>query len=317
MKTIKHIKYGSPKSLIIAEESTPLVKDNEVLIKVHYASVNPLEWRKVRGTPILVRFSEGLFHPKEWRLGRDLSGTVVEVGKNVTEFEIGDAVFGLAKGSFSEYVSTKTNLITKKPENVSFEEAAAVSLAGVTALQVLKLGKITTGKKILINGASGGVGHFAVQLAVALGAEVTAVCSHSNMEFVKKLGAKSVIDYKQHDYTSTNERYDLIIDNIANHSLTSNKKILTSTGICVIVGFKSLLKMLIAKSKSKKDDSQIKLHLTEIKNKEELIVLSDLMKTGRLIPQIDRTYDLSDVSEALLYSESKRVSGKVIIKVIK
>lgn len=316
MKTIKHNHYGSPERLELTDVPQYSPSEDEVLIEVHAASVNPLEWRIVRAAPILVRFSEGFFKPKEWRLGNDVAGKIVGIGRDVTEFKIGDDVFGSAKGSLAEFACAKANQIALKPNNMSFEKAAAVPVAGVTALQALKLGNIKAGHKVLINGASGGVGSMAVQIATALGAHVTGVCSGSNAEFVKSIGAKETIDYKKHQYTKMQNKYDLIIDTIANQSFDSNIRVLSPGGICVIVGFWTLPKLFSGLARSRKAGSQIK-HLTaQYKNKEDLEFLSELMTKGQLNPSIDRTYALDDVSKALLYLESKRARGKVVIKVI-
>lgn len=318
IKTIKQHKYGSPKSLTIESTPKPTPQEDEVLIQVHNASVNPLEWRRVRGTPILVRFAEGLFKPKKWRLGRDVSGTIVAVGDKVKDLEVGDEVFGVGIGTLAEFACAKAHLVIKKPESLSFENTAATPLAGVTAFQALKVGKIGPNKKVLINGASGGVGHMAVQIAVAEGAEVTAVCSSSNASFVQKLGAKTIIDYRQQDYTQNHDQliqYDLILDTISNHSIKANQRVLAPNGTYVIVGFKSLFRMMMIKLKSRADNSSVKLHLSHIKDREDLVYLCKLMQTGKLTPSIDRIYPLSEVPQALLYLESKRAKGKVVIQI--
>jgi NADPH:quinone reductase-like Zn-dependent oxidoreductase len=320
IRTIKQHKYGSPKSLVIESIPTPTPQEDEVLIQVHNASVNPLEWRKVRGTPILVRFADGLFKPKNWRLGRDVSGKIVAVGAKVKDLVVGDEVFGLGNGTLAEFACAKAHLVVKKPESISFEMAAATPLAGVTAYQALKVGRIGPNMKVLINGASGGVGHMAVQIAVAAGAEVTAVCSSSNASFVKNLGAKTIIDYRQQDYTQNKDQvvqYDIILDIISNHSIRANLRVLAPMGKYVIVGFKSLFRLMMIKLKSSADNSSVILHLSHIKSREDLDYLCKLMQTGKLTPSIDRVYPLSEVPQALLYLESKRAKGKVVIQVIK
>ena len=246
MKAIIYTKYGPPEVLQLKEVEKPVPKDNEVLVKVIAASANPADWHMIRGEPKFARLAFGLFKPKKVIPGIDIAGKVEAVGKNVKEFQPGDEVFGDCGwgGAFAEYACVTENRLVPKPANISFEEAASVFVAAITALQGLRdKGKIQSGQKVLINGASGGVGTFAVQLAKYFGAEVTGVCSTRNLELVRSIGADKVIDYTKEDFTNTSQRYDLIIDNVANRSVINLKRALSSNGICVIVGFSSLSRM--------------------------------------------------------------------------
>src|SRR5438552_910849 len=238
MKAVVYCNYGVP-NLKFQEIEKPTPADDQLLVRVRAASVNPLDWHFIEGTPYFMRvMGVGLRKPKDTRLGVDFAGTVEAVGKNVTKFKPGDEVFGGRTGAFAEYVCVReARAVATKPANVTFEQAASVPIAGITALQALRdKGKIQSGKKVLVNGASGGVGTFAVQIAKALGAEVTGVCSTRNLEMVRSIGANQVIDYTKEDFNRSGQRYDLLFDNIGNHSFSERRRILNPNGICVMVG---------------------------------------------------------------------------------
>jgi NADPH:quinone reductase-like Zn-dependent oxidoreductase len=231
MKAVVYYNYGSPDVLKCEEIEKPTAGDNEVLIKVRAASVNPLDWHLMRGTPYVVHITAGLLKPKVTRLGVDVAGQVEAVGRNVTQFKPGDEVFGACRGAFADYACTSESALVTKPENVTFEQAASVQVAAFTALQGLRdKGKIQPGHKVLINGAAGGVGTFAVQIAKSFGTEVTGVCSTRNVDMVRSIGADHVIDYTQQDFTKTGQRYDLILDCVGNHSLLACRRVLTPKG---------------------------------------------------------------------------------------
>jgi NADPH:quinone reductase-like Zn-dependent oxidoreductase len=238
MQAIVYCDYGSPDVLKLEGVEKPTPKDDEVLVRVRAASVNPLDWHYMRGTPYLLRIEAGLRKPKIIRLGVDFAGTVEAVGKDVTQFKPGDDVFGGKTGAFAEYVSVReSRALALKPANMTFEQAAAVPIAAVTALQGLRdKGQVQPGQRVLINGASGGVGTFAVQIAKSLGANVTGVCSTRNVEMVRSIGADQVVDYTKDDYTKGGERYDVIIDNVGNHSLLDNRRVLNPKGKYVLIG---------------------------------------------------------------------------------
>src|SRR5271170_7711159 len=237
MKAAVYTRYGPPDVIEITDIEKPVLKDNEVLIEVRAASVNPLDWHFMRGTPYGVRIVAGLRKPKVTQLGVDVAGQVEAVGGNVTQFKPGDQVFGTCKGAFAEYACARESALVMKPDNVTLEQAACVPIAGYTALQGLRnKGKVQPGQTVLINGASGGVGTFAVQIAKSYGAEVTGVCSTRNLEMVKSIGADHVIDYTKEDFTRGSVRYDLIIDNVGNHTLSEYRHVLTPSGRLVMVG---------------------------------------------------------------------------------
>ena len=319
MKAIVYTKYGSPDVLELKEVEKPAPKDNEVLIKVRAASVNPLDWHFMRGKPLFMRLmGAGLLKPKNKILGVDIAGRVETVGRNVKQFHPGDEVFGGGKflGGFAEYVCVSENRLALKPSNIIFEEAASVPIAAVTALQGLRdKGEIQQGQKVLINGAGGGVGTFAVQIAKSFGAEVTGVCSTSKLDKVRSIGADQVIDYTQEDFTKNDQRYDLIFDAAAFRSILDQKRALSPKGIYVMVGgsmarmFQVMfLRPWISMTGSKK----ISLMLANI-NKKDLVFLKELLETGKVVPVIDRRYPLSEVAEAIRYLEEGHARGKVII----
>ncbi len=327
MKAIVYTQYGSPDVLHLQEVEKPTPKENEILVKVHAASANPADWHTMRGEPFLARLVNGLFKPKNPRLGADLAGTVEAVGKNVTQFKVGDAVFGelslSGMGSFAEYVCADENTaLALKPTNLTFEEAAAVPLAAFTALQGLRdAGHIQAGQKILINGASGGVGTFAVQIAKSYGAEVTGVCSGRNFEMVRSIGADHVIDYTREDFTKTGQQYDLIYCAVGNRSITDYKRALKPQGICVIAGFTNLRllfeHMLIGPRRSKAGGQRVGLMETAHPNKKDLLVIKELLESAKMKPVIDKRYPLSETAEAIRYLETSRARGKVVINVAK
>lgn len=317
MKAIVFTKYGSPDVLELKEVAKPVPADNQVLVQVVAASANPLDWHFMRATPFLARMVNGLFKPNQTRLGADVAGRVEAVGKNVTQFKVGDDVFGglsLAElGAFAEYVCVSQEYLALKPINASFESAAAVPIAAYTALQGLRdKGQIQAGQKILINGASGGVGTFAVQIAKAFGTHVTGVCSTRNMDMVGSIGADRVIDYTKQDFTTGGERYDLIFDAVGNHSVSDYGRALNPDGICAIAGFTNLAflfqHMLLGGKK-------IGLMKTAHPDKADLLVLKELIETGKIVPVIDRCYPLDQAAKAIGYLEQGHARGKVVIGV--
>jgi NADPH:quinone reductase-like Zn-dependent oxidoreductase len=321
MRAIVYRCYGSPDVVKLEDIAKPTPPDDRVLIKVHAASVNPLDWHYMRGKPYVMRAMAGLGAPDDIRMGVDFAGTVEAVGKNVKRFKPGDEVFGGGDGAFAEYVSVRENgALALKPANVTFEQAAAVPVAAVTALQALRdKGNIQQGQKVLINGASGGVGTFAVQIAKAFGAEVTGVCSTRNLEMVRSIGADHVIDYTREDFTHGSLRYDLIVDNVGTHSLSDYRRVLNPQGALVIVGGPNdgrwigslsgaIKAMLVAPFVSQK----LVVILAQLKQ-DDLGMLRDLMQTGKLAPVIDRRYKLSETAEAIRYLEEGHARGKVII----
>lgn len=321
MKAIVHNRYGSPEVLRYEEIEKPAPNDDEVLIRVRAASVNPADWHFMRGEPYIVRFMTGLSESKVKRLGVDVAGRVEAVGRNVTRFRPGDEVFGSCRGSFAEYVCASESAVVTKPANVTFEQAAAVPVAAYTALQALRdKGHIRPGQKILINGAAGGVGTFAVQIAKSFGADVTGVCSTRNVEMVRSIGADQVIDYTREDFTLGGRRYDMIVDNAGNHSLAACRRVLSPTGICVMVGgpwrgYIALLAHLITASVWSRFSNRKLRTLLARASKEDLAILRDFMEAGKVTPVIDRRYDLSEVPQAIHYLEQGHARGKVVITV--
>jgi NADPH:quinone reductase-like Zn-dependent oxidoreductase len=318
MKAIVHRTYGGPEVLTCEEVETPAPRDNEVLLKVCAASVNPVD-RLFRGEPYLLRMITGLGKPKDIRFGRDVAGHVEAVGKDVTQFKAGDEVFGTCLGACAEYACATESALVMKPANVTFEQAAAVPVAGLTALQGLRdKGEIRAGQKVLINGATGGVGTFAVQVAKALGADVTGVCSTRKVEMVRSLGADRVIDYTQEDFTQGSQRYDLIFDLVANHSLSECRQVLNPNGICVIAGAKTLTvlmaRTMAAPLLSRQAKQKFIVFIAKLKKK-DLAVLSDLMTTGKVKPVIDQRYRLSETADAIRYLEQGHARGKIVITV--
>jgi NADPH:quinone reductase-like Zn-dependent oxidoreductase len=316
MKAIVYNNYGSPDVLQCEETETPAPANGEVLIRVCAASVNPID-RLYRGRPYLVRIKIGLSKPKDPRLGRDVAGQVEAVGSNVTQFKPGDEVFGTCSGAFAEYACASESAFVMKPDNVTWEQAASVPIAALTALQGLRdKGQIQPGQKVLINGAAGGVGTFAVQIAKSFGADVTGVCSTGNVDMVRSIGADSVIDYTREDFTKGTQRYDLIFDCISNHSLSACRRVLNPNGKFVIVGGKKvrtlLTRALIGLAWSRFVSQNFVMFVAKLR-KDDLTILGDLMKAGKVTPVIDRTYPLSEVPEALRYLEAGHARGKVVV----
>jgi NADPH:quinone reductase-like Zn-dependent oxidoreductase len=322
MRAILYTEYGPPEVLRLAEVAPPIPQDNEVLIRVRAASVNPRDWHYLRGTPYLVRTQAGMRRPRDPRLGMDLAGQVEAVGRNVTRFQPGDAVFGAANGAFAESVCAAESAVAKKPSNVSFEQAAAVPVAGFSALQALRdKGQIQRGQKVLIHGASGGVGTFAVQIAKVFEADVTGVCSTRNLDLVRSLGADPVVDYTREDFTRSGERYDLILDAVGNRSVADWRRALTPEGTLVLVGgadtgrwLGPLAGVLRAVVVSKFVRQKL-LPFMARSSQEDLLFLGELLESGKVVPVIDRSYPLEEVPEAIRYLEEGHARGKVVITV--
>lgn len=321
MKAIIYTKYGPPDVLQLKEIEKPAQKDNELLIKIHAASLNAADWHLLRAKPFLVRLmGMGLLKPKNKILGSDIAGKVEAIGRNITQFQPGDEVFGdifnCGLGGYAEYVCATEDALVLKPAGITFEEAAAVPLAALTALHGLRdKGKIHPGQKVLINGASGGVGTFAVQLAKYFGAEVTTVCSNRNLDLMHTLGADHVIDYTQEDFTKNGQLYDLILAANGYHSIFEYKRSLSPEGIYVMSGgsgaqmFQSMvLGPLISMTGKKKLGS-----VSSKPNKKDLIFLKELIEAGKVVSVIDRRYPLSDVAEAIRYLEEGHAKGKIVI----
>ncbi len=320
MKAIVYRCYGSPDVLEFADIQKPTPANDEVLVKVRAASVNPLDWHYMRGSPYLMRLGTGLGAPDDTSMGVDFAGTVEAVGRDVTRFQPGDEVFGGRGGAFAEYVTIReTRALAPKPANMTFAQAASVPIAAITALQALRdKGKIEPGQKVLINGASGGVGTFAVQIAKAFGAEVTGVCSTRNVEMVQSIGADHVFDYTREDYTQSGQRFDIIVDMVGNHSLLANRRVLNAEGVYVIVGgpkgnwLGPLMRPVKAMMLSPFVGQEFVMLLAEMRQ-EDLKVLGELMQDGKVTPVIDRSYGLSEVPAAIRYSEEGHARGKIII----
>jgi len=336
MKAIVYSRYGPPDVLQIKDIEKPVPKDNEVLIKVCAASVNPLDEGLMKGGGRLVT---GLRKPKVTQLGVDLAGKVEAVGRNVTQFKPGDAVFGVCigdpqasalrvwipQGAFAEYACAPESALVTKPDNVTFEQAASAPVAAFTALQGLRMGglgnkrSIQPGQKVLINGAAGGVGTFAVQIAKSFGAEVTGVCSTRNVDMVRSIGANHVIDYTQENFTTSNQRYDLIFDCVGNHSLSACRRVLNPKGTCVMVGDRTgramvgiLARLITALVLTRFAGQKLVTFLARPK-KEDLTIMCELMAAGKVRPVIDRCYGLSEVAEAIRYLAGGHARGKVVI----
>jgi NADPH:quinone reductase-like Zn-dependent oxidoreductase len=322
MKAILSCEYGV-ENLQLREIEKPTPADNELLVRLRAASVNPADGHLIRGAWPM-RPIAGLRKPKRTRFGTDFAGIVEAVGKNVTNFKPGDEVFGAKNGSAAEYLCVRGDkAVVLKPANISFEQAGSVAIAGITALQGLRdKGHVQAGQKVLINGASGGVGTFAVQIAKAFGAEVTAVCSTRNLDLVRSLGADHVIDYTKEDFIKTDQHYDMIYDLVGNHSFSERRKILKSNGICVLAGIGgaglhpgswgriggNFWAMFLSSFTSQKFPTYI-ASLT----KDDLTVLRDLMQAGKVSPVVDRTYRLEQTADAVRYMEEGHARGKVVI----
>ena len=324
MKAVLHCEYGGPDVLKVEDVERPVPNDNQLLVRVHAASVNPLDLT-IRGLWFLRPLS-GLRKPKDTRLGVDYAGTVEAVGKNVTQFKPGDEVFGGKNGAIAEYICALADRsVVLKPANMTFEQAAAVPVAAITALQGLRdKGKIQPGQKVLVNGASGGVGTFAVQIAKSFGAEVTGVCSTRNIDLVRSIGADHAIDYTKEDFTKGTPRYDLIYDLVGNHSFSERRRILNPNGICVMAGLGGagwhdgmgmrLAGELNAYVRSRFVSEKFVVYIAAF-NKADMTILADLLQSGKMTPVIDKTYKLSETPDALRYLEQGHARGKVIITV--
>jgi NADPH:quinone reductase-like Zn-dependent oxidoreductase len=320
MKAIVCTRYGSPDVLQFQEVEKPAPNDGQVLVHIHAASANPLDWHSMRGSPFPVRLGGGLRTPKDPRLGADIAGRVEAIGSSVTQFQLGDEVFGFCAGGFAEYTCTAEKNVTLKPANLSFEAAAAVPVAAITALQGLRnAGQIQPGQHVLVNGASGGVGTFAVQIAKSFGTEVTGVCSTRNLELARSIGAGYVIDYTKADFTRNGQQYDLILDVAGNRSVADYQRALKPQGRCVIVGFSNLSHilqhMVLGPLVSKTGSKHIGLMGIAKPNQQALLFLKGLLDVGKVVPVIDRRYPLSETAEAIRYLEAGHAQGKVVITV--
>lgn len=320
MQTYARRCYGSADSLAVEAVARPVPADNEVLVRIHAAGINPLDLHYMRGTPYFIRLGLGIGAPQDYRLGVDFAGTVTAVGDAVTKFSVGDEVFGGSIGAFSEYVVlAEDGALAPKPANVSFEQAAGVSIAAISALQALRdTAQVQPGQKVLVNGASGGVGTFAVQIAKSQGAEVTGVCSARNADLVRSIGADHVIDYKTESYVEGEVRYDVIIDMVGNHSLSANRRVMSDDGILVLVGgpkgnwLTPLWRPLGAWLTNPFSDKRAAAFLAKIRH-DDLGYLAALMESGELKPVVDQVFPYDDLQNALRYVETGRSRGKTIV----
>lgn len=323
MKAICYCDYGTAEVLRLEDWEKPVPGEHQMLVKVRAASVNPLDWHFIRGTPYLMRMGAGLRKPAVTRVGVDFSGTVEQVGPNVTAFKPGDEIFGGRNGAFAEYIVVRDEgAVTFKPANITFEQAAGVPIAAVTALQGLRdRGQVQPGMKVLINGASGGVGTFAVQIAKALGAQVTGVCSGRNTEMVRSLGADDVIDYTKEDFTRRDVKYDIILDNVGNRTIGDVRRVLAPEGKFIVIGgggpdsgnwigpmLLPLKTLFMGPFVSQKMGMMI-----AALNAADLATLGEMMQSGKVTPVVDRTYPLSETADAIRYLEEGHARGKVII----
>ncbi len=312
MNAVLYNRYGTADVLELREVDKPAVTDDGVLVRIIAASVNPLDWHFMTGKPYFMRLQSGLRRPKKATLGVDMAGQVEVVGKNVTKFKPGDEVFGWSAASLAEYVTVTEKTIASKPSNVSFEQGAVVGIAALTALQGLRdKGNLQLGHKVLINGAAGGVGTFAVQIAKALGAEVTGVCSTRNVEMVRSIGADHVIDYTKENFTKNPQRYDIVLDNIGNHSLSACKRVLNPGRKLVIVGG-SVRHMIAALLRNPFTNRKAIPFMANLNNS-DLVVMRELLESGKVVPVIDRRYSLNDTADAIRYLQLGHAQGKVII----
>ncbi len=323
MKAVVYREYGPPEVVRVEEVDKPTAEADEVLVKVHASSVNPYDLHFVTGWPFLMRLQLGILKPREPILGADMAGVIESVGADVGHLGPGDEVYGDVPRAYGEYVSAAANRVVVKPNNLTFEQAATVPLAGITALQGLRdKGQLTSGQRVLINGASGGVGTFAVQIAKALGAEVSAVCSTRNVELVTSLGADHVIDYTKHDFATGGRGYDLILDNVGNRSLKDCRGALVSGGKYVAAGAPkghrigrgplAFALKVTAASLVRRD--QVSMLMAKVKP-EDLVFLRDLIESGKVVPVIDRIYDLRETAEALQHQSDGHAQGKTVIRV--
>jgi NADPH:quinone reductase-like Zn-dependent oxidoreductase len=321
MQAIVYDHYGPPSALQLAEIATPTPAESEVLIRVRAASVNPYDWHFLRGTPYGFRFMTGLRQPKDHQLGVDLAGEVESIGSQVKQFKPGDAVFGMGRGAFAEFARAPETSLALKPANVTFEQAASVPIAALTALQGLRdHAHLQPGQKVLINGAAGGVGTYAVQFARVLGADVTGVCSTRNVDMVRALGANHVVDYTQADFTQSAERCDILLDCIGNHPLQASRRVLNPKGIYIGVGGQSgkwvapMDRAIRARLLTRFVSQRLQFMMAK-PSQPDLNLIAGWMATGKVTPAIDRTYKLSEVPEAISYLEEGHARGKVVITV--
>jgi NADPH:quinone reductase-like Zn-dependent oxidoreductase len=317
MKAFMWERYGPPETLRMAEVEKPTPGANEALVKVLGISVNPADWHSLRGKPVFSRLTLGLLRPKHKILGVDVAGQVEAVGSGVTRFRPGDEVYAnlldVGYGGFAEYVSVPADVMSLKPANLSFEEAAAVPMATVTALQGLRHhGEIRPEQKVLINGASGGVGTFAVQIAKSYGPEVTGVTSTRNIDLVRSLGADNIVDYTTTDFARSGQGYDLILDTIGNRSVSDLRRALAEGGKAAVTGFTSVAKLMGVSLRGGKDIAQVEAHVTT----KDLEFLSELIEAGKVRPQIDRRYPFAEIPAAIAYLEQGRARGKVVVGVV-
>lgn len=320
MKAAIYERYGPPDVVQITDVEKPVPNDGEVLIKVRAASVNPYDWHFMRGLPYVLRLVAGMRKPKDTRLGTDVAGQVEAIGRNVTRFSPGGEVFGTCRGAFAPYARASESTLVTKPKNVTFEQAASAPIAALTALQGLRdKGHIQPGQKVLINGAAGGVGTFAVQIAKSFGADVTGVCSTRNVEMVRSIGANQVVDYTHEDFTQSGRRYDIILDAVGNHSLSACRRVLNAKGILVMAGGTAGRWMIgplthgVTAGVVSRFTSQNMVGILAKPNKGDLTILGELMATGKVTPVIDRRYSLREVPEAIRYLEAGHAQGKVVI----
>jgi NADPH:quinone reductase-like Zn-dependent oxidoreductase len=324
MKAIVQYRYGPPDVLELKDVAKPAPGDNDVLVRVHAAAVNALDWHYMRGDPYVARLSMGLRRPKVRIRGRDFAGRVEAVGRGIERFRPGDDVFGEADGAFAEYVNAPDGAVAPRPGNLTFEQAAAVPVAGNTALMGLRdVARVQPGQRVLINGASGGVGTFAVQIAKSLGAEVSGVCSARNADLVRSIGADHVVDYTSQDFSRNGQRYDVVFDLVGNRSLTDCRRALTPDGTLVLSGggvseggsFVGPMALFIKGQLLSRFVGHRLLSLTEKPSRENLAALGELIESGAVTPVVDRTYPLSDVPEAIRYLEVEHARAKVVITV--
>jgi NADPH:quinone reductase-like Zn-dependent oxidoreductase len=322
MKAIISSQYGSPDVLQCKEIAKPTPEENRVLVKVHAAAANPLDWHFMRGKPYLVRITSGFAKPKDPRLGADFAGVVEAIGSAVTQFQVGDQVFGSAHGAFAEYVCAREGSIAHKPANMSYEQAAAIPVAALTALQGLRdIGKIQAGQRVLINGAAGGVGTYAVQIAKAMGTHVTGVCSTRNLDTVRSLGADTVIDYTAANFTQSTERYDIVLDCIGNQRLRDVMRVMNRNATYVVVGgpdgnwLGPLAHSLKAVLYSNMVSQNLRMFIAST-NQADLLVLKELIEANKLQSVIERCYPLEETAAAIRHLEGGHVRGKLVIRVV-
>ncbi len=321
MKAVTQDHYGTTEVLKARDIARPAIGEGQVLVRVRAAGVNPADWAVMSGLPYVARPVYGLRKPKHATRGTDVAGTVEAIGSGVTRFRPGDEVFGAADGSFADFASASADQLALKPAKLSFEQAAAVPMAGLVALQALRKGNIGAGHKVLVNGASGGIGTFAVQIAKSLGAHVTAVCSTRNVELVRSIGADEVIDYTKADFTKAGKRYDVILDNVSNHSLSSLRRALTRTGTLVPNGGRFDKRWMASGGRIVQGKVLFRLSGQRLGNflvattHEDLVLLKELIEAGKVTPVMDRTYRLDEAAQAMAHVGAGHTRGKTAITV--